>query len=165
MNKRNRKKPPSAGKADPRREILIRRERNLRLPVSTAAIRRAVRRTLAAEAHRRDCSVSVVLAGDGTVARLNASFRGVARATDVLSFSAGIQDPETGLLHLGDIVISLPRAAAQAAARHAPLEHEILLLAVHGTLHLLGHDHARAAGKKRMWRAQSQILKELTRTV
>jgi probable rRNA maturation factor len=106
-----------------------------------------------------------MLAGDETVASLNASYRGVARATDVLSFSAGILDPGTGLLHLGDIVISLPRAAAQAAARHAPLEHEVLLLAVHGTLHLLGHDHARAAAKKRMWRVQTQVLKELTRTV
>ncbi len=165
MNKRNPKKPPPAAKAEPRREVRIRRERNLRIPVSAAAVRRAVRRTLQAEANRKDCSVSVVLAGDETVARLNASYRGIARATDVLSFSGGILDPGTGLLHLGDIVISLPRAAAQAAARHAPLEHEVLLLAVHGTLHLLGHDHARAAAKKRMWRVQTQVLKELTRTV
>jgi probable rRNA maturation factor len=165
MKKSSLKKQARTGKAEPRREILIRRERNLRLPVSAAAVRRAVRRTLEAEASRKDCSVSVVLAGEGTVARLNASFRGVARATDVLSFSAGHLDPETGLVHIGDIVISLPRAAEQAAARKAPLEHEVLLLAVHGTLHLLGHDHARAAEKKRMWRAQTQILKELNRTV
>jgi len=144
--------------------ILVRRERNLRRSVSAGAIRRAVRRTLAAEDHRDDCSVSVVLAGDETVASLNATFRGVARATDVLSFCAGVADPETNLLHLGDIVIALPTAARQASARQSTLEHEVLLLAVHGTLHLLGHDHARAAGKKRMWRAQNLILQELTRT-
>ena len=143
--------------------ILVRRERNLRLSVSAAAIRRAVRRTLEAEAYRESCSVSVLLATEEKVAALNAYFRGVPRATDVLSFSAEVPDPEMKLLHLGDIIISLPRAARQAAARNAGLEHEVILLAVHGTLHLLGHDHARAAGKKRMWRAQKRILKELTR--
>jgi probable rRNA maturation factor len=163
MKKNSRKKPPRAGKGEPRRVILVRRERNLRRPVSTAAVRRAVRATLEAEACRKDCSLSVVLAGEETVASLNASFRGVAHATDVLSFSANVVDPETELLYLGDIVISLPRAARQAAARRAPLENEVLLLAVHGTLHLLGHDHAQTAGKRRMWRAQKQILKELTR--
>ncbi|MBN2085343.1 MAG: rRNA maturation RNase YbeY [Anaerolineales bacterium] len=123
-----------------------------------------MRRTLEAEAFQGSGSISVVLAAEETVAALNAYFRGVPRATDVLSFSAKVTDPETQLLHLGDIIISLPRAARQAAARNAALEHEVVLLAVHGTLHLLGHDHANAAGKKRMWRAQKQILKELTQT-
>lgn len=144
--------------------IRIRRERNLRRPVSTAAVRRAVRRTLEAEACRKNCSVSILLAGEETVTSLNASFRGIPRPTDVLSFSANVADPETGLLHLGEIVISLPRAAQQAAARRSTLENEVLLLAVHGTLHLLGHDHAKTAGKRRMWRTQNLILKELART-
>jgi probable rRNA maturation factor len=164
MKKSRPKKIPSAENAEPRRVILVRRERNLRRPVSAAAVRRAVRRTLEAEACREDCSVSVFLAGDETVACLNATFRGVARTTDVLSFSACNVDPETGLVHLGDIVISLPAAARQASGRQPAFEHEVLLLAVHGTLHLLGHDHARVAGKRRMWRAQKQILKELIRS-
>ncbi|MGB7539556.1 MAG: rRNA maturation RNase YbeY [Anaerolineales bacterium] len=136
----------------------------MRRPVSTAAVRRAVRRTLEAEACRKNCSVSILLAGEETVTSLNASFRGIPRPTDVLSFSANVADPETGLLHLGEIVISLPRAAQQAAARRSTLENEVLLLAVHGTLHLLGHDHAKTAGKRRMWRTQNLILKELART-
>jgi probable rRNA maturation factor len=164
MKKNSRGKIPSAGNGKPRRVIRIRRERNLRHPVSTAAVRRAVRATLEAERYRKDCSLSIVLAGEETVRCLNARFRGVARATDVLSFSANVVDPETNLLYLGDIVIALPRADRQAAARRVTLEHEILLLAVHGTLHLLGHDHAQTAGKRRMWRAQRMILKELTRT-
>jgi len=105
--------------------------------------------------------VSVFLAGEETLTALNNRYRGVNRATDVLSFAAGNTDPETGLFHLGEIVISLPRAARQASARAHPLQREISLLAVHGTLHLLGHDHAKAAGKKRMWRAQREILKNL----
>jgi probable rRNA maturation factor len=95
------------------------------------------------------------------MAALNETYRNVAQATDVLSFPVRITDPETGLLHLGEIAVSLPQAARQTAARRRTLEEEILLLVVHGTLHLLGHDHAEAAEKKRMWRAQKEILKEL----
>lgn len=95
------------------------------------------------------------------MAALNSRYRGVDRATDVLSFAAGNTDPETGFFHLGEIVISIPHAVRQASARAHPLEREISLLAVHGTLHLLGHDHAKAAGKNRMWRAQREILKDL----
>jgi probable rRNA maturation factor len=141
--------------------ITVRREKGLRRKVSVSAIRRAVRAALEHQSFRRDCSVSLVLAGEETVKALNTRFRGILRATDVLSFSAKRVDPETGLFHLGEIILSLPRAARQASARNAPLERELLLLAVHGTLHLLGHDHENAAGKKRMWAAQRQILKEV----
>jgi probable rRNA maturation factor len=140
---------------------MIRRERGQTRKVSIAAVRRAVRRTLDHLSFRKDCSLSLILAGEETLASLNARYRGVAHATDVLSFPSKIVDPETALLHLGDIVISLPRAAGQAAARGKTLEKEVLLLTVHGTLHLLGYDHENAAEKKRMWKAQNEILKEL----
>jgi probable rRNA maturation factor len=58
-------------------------------------------------------------------------------------------------------VLSVPRAAAQAGAGGHPLEAEVQLLVVHGVLHLLGHDHAEAEGKARMWAAQSEILERL----
>ncbi len=159
--KRSHPNDPPGRNADPRRVITVRRERGLRRKVSIRAIRCAVRRTLASQSFHRACSVSLVLAGEETLAALNTRYRGVERATDVLSFSAKTIDPETGLLHLGEIIISLPRAARQASARNAPLEREVLLLAIHGTLHLLGHNHEKTAGKKRMWRAQQQILKEV----
>jgi probable rRNA maturation factor len=141
--------------------ITIRRERHQPRLVPIAAIRRAVRRTLDHQSFRKACSLSLLLAGEETLGELNARYRGVAHATDVLSFPSKIVDPQTSLSHLGDIVISLPRAARQAAARRKPPEAEVLLLAVHGTLHLLGHDHETAAEKKRMWKAQMEILKEL----
>jgi probable rRNA maturation factor len=140
---------------------MIRRERHQPRIVPIAAIRRAVRRTLDHQTYRKACSLSLLLAGEETLAVLNAQYRGVARATDVLSFPSKIVDPETSLLHLGDIVISLPQAARQAAVRRRPPELEVLLLVVHGTLHLLGHDHENASEKKRMWKAQKEILKEL----
>lgn len=160
MKKNNRNGPPVRS-ADVRRVIMVRRERGLRRKAPVAAIRRAVRRTLDHQSFRKPCSLSVVLAGEKTLASLNARYRGVERATDVLSFPSNIADPETALLHLGDIVISMPRAARQAAARNAAFEQEVLLLAIHGTLHLLGQDHESAAEKKRMWRAQREILKEV----
>jgi probable rRNA maturation factor len=162
MKKNNLPKPLHAGKAEPRRTVLIRRDRNLRLRVSAAALRRAVLRTLESESFRKACCISILLAADETVAVLNAKYRGISRTTDVLSFAANVVDPQTSLLHLGDIIIALPCAARQAAGRQKSLESEILLLAVHGTLHLLGHDHAQAAAKRRMWRAQKMILQELT---
>ena len=82
-------------------------------------------------------------------------------ATDVLSFPASESDPETGTPYLGDILISIPRATAQAQAAGHPVEDEVQLLVVHGTLHLLGHDHAEAEEKARMWRAQAEVLGRL----
>jgi probable rRNA maturation factor len=70
-------------------------------------------------------------------------------------------DPETGARYIGDILISIPRAQAQADAAGHPLEAEVQLLVVHGVLHLIGHDHAEAEDKARMWKAQTEILKQL----
>jgi probable rRNA maturation factor len=159
--KKNSREKPTRTRADLRRLIRIRRERRLAQKVSTAAVRRAIRRTLELQSRRKAYSISVLLAGDETLGSLNARYRGVARPTDVLAFGSHTLDPETGVAHLGEIAISLPRAAAQARSRRVPLEREVQLLAVHGTLHLLGQDHDIPTRKKRMWQTQRKILKEL----
>ena len=76
----------------------------------------------------------------------------------MLSFPASETDPETARRYLGDMLISVPRAANQAQATGHPLETEAQLLTVHGTLHLLGYDHAEAEEKTRMWKAQAEVL-------
>jgi probable rRNA maturation factor len=81
--------------------------------------------------------------------------------TDVLSFPASEEDPETGASYLGDILISIPRAAQQALAGGHPLEAEVQLLVVHGVLHLLGHDRAEAEEKALMWNEQAKGLERL----
>ena len=58
-------------------------------------------------------------------------------------------------------LISIPRAAAQARAAGHRIEEEVQLLVVHGTLHLLGYDHAEAEEKNRMWSAQAGVLKQI----
>ena len=102
-----------------------------------------------------------MLTDDARLHKLNRDYLGLDSPTDVLSFPASETDPETGARYLGDVLISIPRAQEQADAAGHALESEVQLLVVHGVLHLLGHDHAEAEGKVRMWKAQMEILESL----
>ena len=105
--------------------------------------------------------ITIVLTDDTQLHELNRDYLGVDAPTDVLSFPASELDPETGSTYLGDILISIPRAAQQAQAAGHPIEAEVQLLVVHGVLHLLGYDHAEADEKARMWAEQSKVLERL----
>ena len=100
--------------------------------------------------------LTLVITSDEAVQALNRTYRDVDAPTDVLSFAAqakqdGFIMPEEETPYLGDVIISLPVATRQAlAAGHRPMD-EMLLLAAHGTLHLLGHDHLTQAQKADMW--------------
>ncbi len=104
------------------------------------------------EAVTNDPEISVVLCDDLFIQDLNREYRGKDKPTDVLSFAQ--DDPNI----LGDIVISLPTAAGQAAAAQWPLESEIALLGIHGLLHLLGYDDETAEGAREMQRRTEAIL-------
>jgi probable rRNA maturation factor len=108
-----------------------------------------------------DADLTLVLTGDSQVQALDQEFLGKDTSTDVLSFPSSELDPETGRRYLGDIIISVPRAEAQSVAAGHTLEAELSLLVIHGVLHLLGHDHAGAKEKARMWAAQSEVLTSL----
>ena len=105
--------------------------------------------------------LTILLTDDAEIQQLNNQFLGLDTPTDVLSFPAGELDPESEALYLGDIVISVPRAQAQAEAGGHPYMEEMQLLVVHGVLHLLGHDHGEMDEKARMWALQSKALTEL----
>jgi probable rRNA maturation factor len=105
--------------------------------------------------------LALVITSDRRIRELNRVYRGFDSTTDVLSFSADHTDPDTGLVFLGDIVISLPQAEAQARTAGHSLEDEVRLLVVHGILHLLDHDHESPEEKERMWSAQAEILARL----
>jgi probable rRNA maturation factor len=119
----------------------------------------AAEAALAHEAAAGD--LTVVLAGDAQLQALNRQYLGIDAPTDVLAFPGSQTDPETGVVYLGDIVISLAQAETQARAAGHPLESEVQLLVVHGVLHLLGHDHDVAEAKSRMWAAQGAVLRHL----
>ena len=105
--------------------------------------------------------LSIVIDNDDRLQELNSQFLGIDAPTDVLSFPSGETDPGSGETYLGDIIISFPRALAQASeAGHSP-EAEAQLLLVHGVLHLLGYDHAENEEKEAMWAAQKAVLTQL----
>jgi probable rRNA maturation factor len=98
--------------------------------------------------------VSLLLTNDEEMRALNRQWRGLDRTTDVLSFESG---DET----LGDVVVSLDQAALQAERLRVDLEEELARLVIHGTLHLLGHDHDTTAKRRAMNSLTEEILKSL----
>jgi probable rRNA maturation factor len=130
-------------------------------PFPQNVLEEAARAALEHESESLDAELSIILTDDVRLQELNLNYLEVDAPTDVLSFPASETDPETGARYIGDILISVPRARAQAEAAGHPLEAEVQLLVVHGILHLLGHDHARAADKARMWKAQAEVLQRL----
>lgn len=129
--------------------------------LESALLQRAARLTLDLESAPVDADITIVLTDDEQLHELNKEFLGVDAPTDVLSFPASESDPETGTPYLGDILISIPRATEQAQASGHSVEAEVQLLVVHGTLHLMGHDHAEAEEKARMWAAQAEVMSRL----
>ncbi len=113
---------------------------------------------------RPRATVSLVLTGDEEIRVLNRDYRDVDRPTDVLSFpladAAGLADPTRGVF-LGEIYVSLDTARRQARAARRPLGREVAHLAVHGLLHLLGHDHATPSGRRRMAGIEGWLLRIL----
>jgi probable rRNA maturation factor len=130
-------------------------------PFAESLLEYAANATLEHQSHSLDSELSIILTNDARLHELNLNYLGVDAPTDVLSFPASETDPETGAHYVGDILISIPRAQAQAQAAGHSLEAEVQLLVVHGVLHLLGHDHAQAEDKGRMWKAQAEILERL----
>ena len=124
-------------------------------------VRRAARGALEHQSASRQDDLTIVLTDDEQLRSLNREYLGIDAPTDVLSFPASESDPETGARYLGDILISVPRAAAQAQSAGHSLQDEVQLLVVHGVLHLLGHDHAEAEEKARMWAAEAEVLERL----
>lgn len=130
-------------------------------PFPQHLLERAANVALVHESEPLESDLSIVLTDDARLQQLNRDYLGIDAPTDVLSFPASETDPETGSRYVGDILISMPRAQAQAESAGHALESEVQLLVVHGVLHLLGHDHAEAEEKARMWKAQAEILESL----
>jgi probable rRNA maturation factor len=105
--------------------------------------------------------LSLVLIGNAEMQKLNARYRRKGYPTDVLSFPIdGPVAAETRLL--GDVIISVEKAAQQAKEQRHTLDREMVLLLIHGIVHLLGYDHERSAKDARaMGRAEKRIYRAL----
>ena len=152
-------------------EIYVSREkRGLGHPESIRLIRKAAAMALEAEGIGRPCLISVMLTDDEGIRAVNSAFRGVDRATDVLSFplnelrpgdfdpEACERDPEAGALLLGDMMISVPRCLAQGEEYGHGYARELMYLTVHSVLHLLGYDHVDEGAMKRQMRAREKLI-------
>ena len=138
-----------------------------------ALIRRAVRTALAAEGVDFACEIDVSVTNDRNIHQINLDMREVDRPTDVLSFPAfdlapgelpagEDADPATGLVPLGDMVISMERVQAQAKEYGHSNRRELAYLVVHSVLHLLGYDHLDEGPQKAQMREREEaIMKEL----
>lgn len=136
-------------------------------------LRHTVNTALAAEGVTLRCEINILLTDDEGIREVNRTMREIDRATDVLSFpmfdlapgehpDEADADPDTGLVPLGDMCISLERAKAQAAEYGHSFEREVCYLSVHSVLHLLGYDHLDEGEMKRQMRArEEEIMKQL----
>jgi probable rRNA maturation factor len=127
-------------------------------PLPAGVVRRVVTAVLASE--RRGASVGVTFLGRAAMRRLNAVHLGHDWATDVISFPLPL--PDGGLA--GDIYVCRFVAAQEARQRGHGVREELIRLVVHGTLHILGHDHDEGDGRttSEMWRRQERLVKALT---
>jgi probable rRNA maturation factor len=107
-------------------------------------------------------AVHVIFTDDGRLRELNCEFRAIDRPTDVLSFNID-EAGETGAV-FGEVYISVPTAAEQAAAYGAGLAEEFIRLSCHGFLHLFGYDHMVAAEAAKMKEREDRYLDRLART-
>ena len=131
-------------------------------------IRRAVKQTLLYEGVSGRMQISVTFTDDEGIRELNRQFREIDRATDVLSFplidfAGGESLPDDGSeAALGDVVLSLERAQAQAQEFGHTVEREIAFLTVHSMLHLLGYDHVNSDEEDaEMRRRQREVLERM----
>lgn len=152
-------------------EIIIESELEEDVAPWEALLREVIPAALSAEGVALPCEVDVLLTDDGGIHEINLEQRGVDSPTDVLSFPmfelvAGTPlaeqeaetDPDTGLVPLGDMVLSVERAVAQGAEFGHGTRRELAYLAVHSVLHLLGYDHMDDGPMQKQMRAREEAI-------
>ena len=134
-------------------------------------IKKCILAALRCEGVSAPCEINVFVCGDETIRAINKSSREIDKATDVLSFPMftltpgappaswdEFEDPGTGLVPLGDMAISLARAAQQAKEFGHSTKREVGYLTIHSILHLLGYDHVDEGPMKRQMRAREEAI-------
>ena len=147
--------------------LVIRVDRDFQERIDKRWLRRLVKESLRAHSLEAQVELSLLVTDDATVRELNKTYRGKDKATDVLSFAleadrrgaaAGFVMPPGEMVHLGEVIVSYPKAVEQAAERLHPVEDELALLVVHGVLHLLGYDHEKPGREREMRLLEHRVL-------
>ncbi len=140
------------------------KKKGIKLPTGTRLlIRKACIATLEFEGFEGPAEVDVSIVDDEIIKEMNKEFRNIDSSTDVLSFPLGENgefdiNPETGAKMLGDIVISVDHATAQAELYGHGMEREIAFLTVHSMLHLLGYDHVNGGLEQTIMREKEESV-------
>lgn len=134
-------------------------------------IKKCVNATLEAEGIGVPCEINILVTNDAGIHIINKTSRDIDRPTDVLSFPmfqlepgnpptdwVDYQDPESGLVPLGDMCISLERAVAQAQEFGHSTRREVGYLTIHSMLHLLGYDHLDEGPMKAQMRGREELI-------
>ena len=140
------------------------RQKKISLPTGTKLlIRKACNATLEFEKFGNSAEVEVTLVDDEEIREINKEQRDIDSSTDVLSFPLGENgeyddNPKTGALMLGDIVISVETALRQADLYGHGIQREIAFLTVHSMLHLLGYDHVNGGMEQAIMREKEEAV-------
>lgn len=137
-----------------------------------AIIEKAIEHSLSNEKFEKECEVGVTLVDNERIHEINKEYRSIDKPTDVLSFplidfNKENDDPfdyDEGYLMLGDIIISIEKAADQAEEYGHSIEREVGYLCVHSVLHLLGYDHENEDERKIMRGKEEEILSGINLT-
>jgi probable rRNA maturation factor len=134
--------------------------------IDKALIKKAAEIALETKKEYDSFELGVVVTDDDNIHRINKEYRGIDEPTDVISFALleGEDDfvmPPDNTLHLGEVVISYPRAVEQAIEQKHSTERELAWLVIHGVLHLLGYDHETDADRLAMQTIENEILSKI----
>lgn len=151
-------------------EVNVYIEPKLKIAIRSTWFKGAVNKIFNALATKAPSELGLVITNNEVIQQLNKAYRDKDEPTDVLAFymfpqhekdTAFIAPPD-GVAHLGEIVISYPQAVIQAEAKGHDVKHELLVLLIHGLLHLLGYDHERSQEEEQRMRAkEKEVLKNL----
>lgn len=140
------------------------RQKEVKIPSGMRLlVRRCCNATLVAEKFKGSAEVNVTFVSDDQIKELNQQYRNKDTSTDVLSFPMGENgkfdlDPDTGAYVLGDIVISLEHAVAQAEKYGHSLQREVAFLTAHSMLHILGYDHVNGGVEAMRMREREDVI-------
>jgi probable rRNA maturation factor len=150
----------------PQTEVLVTADCWQSEPAAEAVIHRAIEAAAGiADADTDDAELAVMLTDDDGIRTLNNNWRGIDKATNVLSFPAlqptGPAGPDDAPRMLGDIAIAYQTTRREADEEHKPFDHHLSHLAVHGFLHLIGYDHESDDEAEAMESLEREILAQL----
>lgn len=130
-----------------------------KFPISKKMVEKIILNTVAFF-KKKNIQVEIVIISDSEMRKLNKIWRGIDKTTDVLSY-AWNEDKKIKSVSIGQVFISYPQVARQAAEYYIPVRTEFSRMLVHGLLHLMGFDHQEEKEAEKMFDYQEKIIAKI----